>query len=669
MRRSPTKVLVDSSGNEIVLAEEMGRGGEGAVFTLKRRALQVAKIYHKRPTCEQVAKLSAMRSFATPELLAVTAWPVDLVFECGNICVGFVMEKVARYRQIHDLYRPQSRRQHFSDVNFDFILHAAANVARAFACAHDHRVVIGDVNPGGIVVARDGRVRLLDCDSFQVACGGKTFPCRVGVGAFTPPELQGANLASCVRSQAHDLFGLAVILFHLLFLGRHPFAGRPMLLADMTIEQAITEFRFAYSLEPKGLAPPPHVPPLAFLTADVAELFEHAFGEDLTARPTASVWVDALEGLRATLVTCKQHPVHVYPGSARKISDLCIADSGPRKSCPWCAIEATSGLAIFPVRHVEAIQMPVGRAFEAACQRARSCVLPVVDEARTLLAPGVVNVPAPSLPAQAAARGLLRWRWACLLAVAILSGVTVLVPSGVVPGFLALAIGAPMAVFFLAFERVRQPFLEQRSHALRQYDDAVAAWEELRLGKARPWVEHQSATQALAKLHSSWDRLPEKHKGQRKKLASTERSRQRRQYLACHRLVEGAVPGVGPGLVQYLKRLGIETAADIEPAWLAKSVGQRSVTALALLSWRQGLEKDFARRARTDGDKSAGMKLRRKQETEVQKLEDEARRLSAALAETIQLANLMREDRKQALIASTANLHQSEADCTQIRWP
>ena len=37
----------------------------------------------------------------------------------------------------------------------------------------------------------------------------------------------------------HDRFGLALVVFHLLFMGRHPFAGRYQHADDMPIEQAI----------------------------------------------------------------------------------------------------------------------------------------------------------------------------------------------------------------------------------------------------------------------------------------------------------------------------------------------------------------------------------------------------------------------------------------------
>ena len=51
---------------------------------------------------------------------------------------------------------------------------------------------------------------------------------------------------SCAPAN-HDRFGLAILIFHLLFVGRHPFAGRYRGAGDLSIEKAIAERRFAFS--------------------------------------------------------------------------------------------------------------------------------------------------------------------------------------------------------------------------------------------------------------------------------------------------------------------------------------------------------------------------------------------------------------------------------------
>jgi len=67
---------------------------------------------------------------------------------------------------------------------------------------------------------------------------GRQFLCEVRISTHLPPELQGRPLHGIVRTVDHDSFGLAVIIFQLLFMGRHPFSGtRRSVLADMPLEK------------------------------------------------------------------------------------------------------------------------------------------------------------------------------------------------------------------------------------------------------------------------------------------------------------------------------------------------------------------------------------------------------------------------------------------------
>ena len=63
-------------------------------------------------------------------------------------------------------------------------------------------------------VGADGTVMLIDCDSFQVRDGAEVFTCDVGVPLFTASELHGYGFRGLLRTENHDRFGLAVLLFH-----------------------------------------------------------------------------------------------------------------------------------------------------------------------------------------------------------------------------------------------------------------------------------------------------------------------------------------------------------------------------------------------------------------------------------------------------------------------
>ena len=76
------------------------------------------------------------------------------------------------------------------------------------------------------ISAKNALVVLIDCDSFQVNTNGRCYPCEVGVPLYTPPELQKKSFRELIRTRNHDRFGLAILIFQLLFVGRHPYAGR-----------------------------------------------------------------------------------------------------------------------------------------------------------------------------------------------------------------------------------------------------------------------------------------------------------------------------------------------------------------------------------------------------------------------------------------------------------
>jgi len=153
----------------------------------------------------------------------------------------------------------------------------------------------------------------------------------VGVPEYTPPELHGKNFTTLDRTANHDLFGLSVLVFHLLMMGRHPFSGVPLVPADIPIEKAIQEGLYAYTRNPTRLKPPPNVPPLAMLDAATIDLFERAFGS--SQRPTATEWRNSLDASMKHLARCKNDPKHSYPAAAGK--------------CPWCQLIAVARLMFF----------------------------------------------------------------------------------------------------------------------------------------------------------------------------------------------------------------------------------------------------------------------------------------------------------------------------------
>jgi DNA-binding helix-hairpin-helix protein with protein kinase domain len=327
--------LINSRGQEVQLANLIGRGGEAVVFDVRGRDDLAAKIYLPGKGNDG-AKISAMLDVADQRLHSLGAWPTDTLCEEGKF-VGFLMPKIEGHRPVFDLYVPKLRLQEFPQADWRFLVRAAENVARAFDFIHQAGVVIGDVNHSNLLVANDATVKCIDCDSFQISAGSERWLCRVGTGDYQPPEMQQlTSYEQVVRTPNHDNFGLAVTIFRLLFAGRHPFSGRYQGQGDApSIEDAIKASLYAYSERRQiGLQPPANALPIDALPTDLRDMFELAFDPGTTngGRPIAGAWMTALQTLGRNMRQCDAIRSHWFYSKA--------------PNCPWCDIEQ-SGAAMF----------------------------------------------------------------------------------------------------------------------------------------------------------------------------------------------------------------------------------------------------------------------------------------------------------------------------------
>lgn len=574
--------LFDSVGRPIPLGREIGRGGEGAVFELARDVGFVAKIYHEAVEPLRVRKFTAMARLANPDLLQIAAWPVGTLHDSpGGKLVGLVMPRVAKHREIHELYSPAQRKLHFPKANWAYLAHVAMNCAAAFEVVHAGGHVVGDVNQSGVMVGERATVRLIDCDSFQIRGENELFPCVVGVPQYTPPELQGASFRDVIRTADHDCFGLALLIFHLLFMGRHPFAGRYGGAGDMPIEQAISQGRFAFSRRGAQLqmAPPPNTLPLAALPAETANLFEQAFAfPRSTVRPTAAQWRVAMLALKEKLRPCPQDRGHLF--------------SAALPACPWCQIIRLGGPNFFATVTGDPSAVDVPYVNVAALWAEIDAVAepPFSPQPPPLAGPKPVGRPLP----EGLADLLLFRRLAAItagagvaLAACRLSG-----PTDAIGVILFLLFGVAALVMNFSFGLGRE-----RSE--RRYE--VARLREM----LRPLIgQWQNVTVVGATRFGTFKKnlLPDKDVAARvhidfqkeiRDIESQAREHQLHDYLDRFLIRDVKLPSIGPGRLASLRSFGIETAADIEPFRLAtvRGIGDRAVDELS--RWRTQLETQF----------------------------------------------------------------------------
>ena len=581
--RPTTTTLYDSQGRPLRLGKELGRGGEGAVYLLHGRPELVAKLYHEPPAPTKAAKLATMVRKRSERLLRLAAWPVETAHDGrGGPVIGLLMPKITGYQPIHELYTPKSRLAHFPDADWRFLVHASANTARAFAVIHEHGHVIGDVNHGNVVVSREATVKLIDCDSFQVTDGWQRYLCEVGVPTHTPPELQGVRLDSVVRTPNHDAFGLAVIIFQLLFMGRHPFAGRyPTQGEAPSLEQAISQHWFTFSSRAPAqhLLPPPASLSLSAISAPVALLFERAFGPESMrddARPTPREWIDSLTDLGRSLWRCGRNPSHSYPRGLA--------------ACPWCEIETRTGLLLFKSSGGPPLRQPPRSSFDIDAVWRQILAVPAPGPAPLLPSKATIAL-APS-PAVAALRQARRWHMA----------LTVLIFIGLMAGALLAIRYQPrlagwliMGAIGVTWHMMARANGGPRRAAERMLAEAGSRWRQIEDRWQREAGEDafQAKLRELEAKQRSYRSLPQLRQARLDALVTMRRERQLKRYLDQFRIERANIPGFGPGRKATLESYGIETAADITETTILRVPGFGPTYARRLLKWRRGIESRF----------------------------------------------------------------------------
>lgn len=330
-----------ADGRELKLSSRVGKGGEGEVFSLIDIPDHAIKRYFPQIASDRETKIRAMVGSRVAASATTVAFPEQIVTDSRGKFVGFIMRLVDKHKEIHELQTPSSRQKYFPKADYRFLVRVALNVARVFAQVHSTGCIVGDINQRGVLVSHSATVALIDADSFQFIHNGERHLCVVGVPEYTPPELQGKRLKDIVRTKDHDAFGLAVCIFQILCMDRHPFSGRYRA-GEMPLEKAIGEFRFAYSDRNTGMEPPPGSVKLLDFPPSVRMNFETAFAPDhVGKRPSPEIWVKSLEELEQSLRPCAKNRLHHYFRLAQ--------------DCPWCRMESIYGRPLFVNPDVDSI--------------------------------------------------------------------------------------------------------------------------------------------------------------------------------------------------------------------------------------------------------------------------------------------------------------------------
>lgn len=566
--------LFDSNSVPIRLGLRLGVGGEGAVYEIVGSNDFVAKVYHKPLSMEKQGKLIGMVRERDDTLKKISAWPTSTLHQekNGNIC-GFIMPKVSGFEPIHKLYSPAHRKQFFQKADWAFLVNTARNVAAVFEAMHARSHVVADVNYGNVVVAANSFVKLIDCDSFQVTVAGRPYLCEVGVAHFTPPELHGVkSFRTAIRTENHDNFGLALLCFHLLFMGRHPFSGVYSGREDMPIERAIKEFRFAFGRNAisKGMKAPPNSLDLNIVTPSVASFFEKAFSEAgvKTRRPNAREWVQVLDNLKGQIRTCQSEPIHKFIESVGY--------------CPWCALEQKTGVFFF----VRIIVATGGTTFNLAhvWEHINSVASPGSAPSIDLNSFKATPTPLPTDFKRAERNRILKRIFAALIVV----GVFIAQPS--TPIVYIIVIIAALKFFFSKIDYGAEKSKRSASRKLAEnrWTEAENRWKR----EAGDELFNRKLVELQA-LREQYQNIPADYEKEKQKLHSMVKQHQLNKFLDSFFIEEQRIKGIGPSRQAVLASFGIETAADITYQKVIQINGFGESLTRELVAWRKKLEGKF----------------------------------------------------------------------------
>ena len=216
------------NGDLITLSEEIGGGGEGAVWKTDRTGY-VAKIYTS-PDAEKKKKIEAMlenppeNPTASSNHIAIS-WPSEMLKDNSNNFVGFLMPYIQDSVDLKYVCNPSLRKEKLPRFDWRYLHTAAKNLAWLIHKIHEKGYILGDISVKNLFVNDRALVSVIDTDSFQLQDrDGKLYRCQVGSEGFTPPELIDKRIPDIAQTRAHDYFRLGLLIHHLLF-GMSPFAG------------------------------------------------------------------------------------------------------------------------------------------------------------------------------------------------------------------------------------------------------------------------------------------------------------------------------------------------------------------------------------------------------------------------------------------------------------
>ena len=345
--------------------EQIGAGGEGLVYALRKNGETFAiKRYHQ-PSRERFEKLRAAIT-AKPsnaifsnggKTIVQMAWPVGIVTE-GGVDRGFAMPYVSSQEtmELDFFINPILARdeRHLETPNLAMRLQIAQNLCSVINSLHETGHHFIDFKPQNIkVYPRSLHVCLIDCDSFSINSNGRRYPASAYSPQYINPVALVNDLHPSKLGEDQDNWAIAVALFMLLNFDLHPYDGKASASVQVTaIDDFVRMGLYAYGYKPHPLVTPKKASVHELWPREIRELFDRAFTNPQKS-PRMIEWTNAISSI---LQNKKIARCDVQPKSLGHLKFLGL-------ECMQCSYEArqtprAAQRAVRPRRPYQAPQIP-----------------------------------------------------------------------------------------------------------------------------------------------------------------------------------------------------------------------------------------------------------------------------------------------------------------------
>ncbi len=285
----------------------LDQAGEAAVYRTKGDATKLLKIFFTPPSQKSARKFELLTTFS--KKISGAALPLEVLSNPStNEVLGMVIPFFADAIPLNQLMTQSGRISSGVGPELFQAVRTAKIIAEAMSRLHLAGLVEGDVSDSNFMVRLDASKNptfayVIDCNSLQFSQrtknGNEIYESGVATEAFTAPEIQHTDWSTSKRTVFSDSFGLAVIVWLLVFNRSHPFSVVTPPDEDAEpIGERIAKFQFPFSPRlplPFGWSPPTLNPGLSVLPGEIKKYLFTCFTDaDERNRPTASDWASAL---------------------------------------------------------------------------------------------------------------------------------------------------------------------------------------------------------------------------------------------------------------------------------------------------------------------------------------------------------------------------------------